>query len=184
MIVNTSEILWARLNDKVKNIPTKRYEDAGFDIYTTYNSNIDPTIILKPGKTELFPTGLGCVLHPGFYLQLEEKSGRTKSGYKISGGIIDSGYRGEIFVPITNITNHNLYFLNNYHGENDLTNKNDEYAKVFNLNRDHIVYVDKAICQAIIHRNHCLESKEITKEAFLNDYPSLRGDGGFGSTNK
>lgn len=71
-------------------------ESAGFDIY----SLIDLTI--NPGEIEKVSTGIALELPKGFYLRIEDRSGLAFKGIHRVGGIIDSDYRGEIFIILHN----------------------------------------------------------------------------------
>lgn len=77
---------------------------AGYDFYAPF------TIVLKPGETIKFPTGVRCRIDDGWMLSLYPRSGL---GFKYrlqldnTVGIIDSDYynssnEGHIFVKLTN----------------------------------------------------------------------------------
>lgn len=73
--------------------------DAGMDIYAVEN------ITLAPGETKIIPTGLKVALPLGYELQVRPRSGLSvKTPLRIANapGTIDSNYRGEIGVIITN----------------------------------------------------------------------------------
>lgn len=72
--------------------------DVGFDLYAT------ETITLKPGKKGQVPTGLAFEIPIGYAMLIWDKSGIShKEGIKTLGGVIDSGYRGEIIVGVINL---------------------------------------------------------------------------------
>lgn len=109
------------IKNKVKNIPTvyfakvretaiipsKRLEDAGYDIY----ADIEPTrvegkviyeLLIPALQTTLVPTGIACALPNTHYLNVKHERGSTgKISMSVLAGVVDSGYRGEIFVAIT-----------------------------------------------------------------------------------
>jgi len=61
--------------------------------------------ILNSGATHIFHTGLACMVSSGFALQLWDRSGMaTKKNIHRLAGIIDSSYRGEIMVVLTNLS--------------------------------------------------------------------------------
>lgn len=77
-----------------------RLGDAGMDIYAVED------ITIKPGETKLIPTGIKCAIPLGYELQVRPRSGLSlKSPLRVANtpGTIDSGYRDEIGVIITNI---------------------------------------------------------------------------------
>lgn len=89
-------IKWHKLNPKAK-IPTKRDEDAGFDIYT-----IEEEVLLMPLEKRLFGTGLAAAAEPGWWLLAFDRGSTGSRGIHTHCGIIDNGYRGEIFICLCN----------------------------------------------------------------------------------
>ena len=76
-----------------------REGDAGMDICAAE----DVTIL--PGQTVLVPTGLKFAVPPGYEMQVRPRSGislRTALRLANSPGTIDSGYRGEVGIIMTN----------------------------------------------------------------------------------
>lgn len=92
------------MNLKIKKIhndaklPSYAHEgDAGLDIFSI------ETYKLKPGERKGFSTGICFELEPGFVALVWDKSGLAfKHGLKTLGGVIDSNYRGEIFIALLN----------------------------------------------------------------------------------
>lgn len=81
-------------------IPTRAYtDDAGLDLTTV------ETHTLKPGEGKIFKTGLAVAIEPGFVGLVWDRSSMGKRGIKTLGGVIDSGYRGEIGVILWNLSN-------------------------------------------------------------------------------
>lgn len=73
--------------------------DAGMDIYAAEEC------MIKPGETVLVPTGLKVAIPDGFEIQVRPRSGislRTKLRLSNSPGTIDSGYRDEIRIIVSN----------------------------------------------------------------------------------
>lgn len=161
------KIKFAKLNDKAV-IPSKRNEDAGFDIYT-YSDEI---IIIEPSETVILHTGIASVIDDGYFVELKERGSTGTKGIGQRSGVIDSGYRGEWMIPITN---HNSIPVVLYNDDNDLS--------IFD-GLDFIKYpLSKAICQAIVLPVPTCEIEEINKEQ-LELYKSERGDGKLGSSGK
>ena len=158
---NSRKVYFAKMKaDAI--LPSKKDEDAGYDFYACFE---EPFIMLEPLETKLIPTGLAWACSPEFYLQIEERSSTGIKGIKRSAGIIDSGYRGEIKIAITN-TNVS---------EEELLGKVPENALIYNTK--------KAIAQGIIHRVEKIEITELPLNELLT-ISSERSDKGFGSTNK
>lgn len=72
-------------------------EDAGFDLYT-YRE-----VTLHPGERASIGTGLSFAIPEGYAGLVWDKSGLShRSGIKTLGGVLDSGYTGELFVGLLN----------------------------------------------------------------------------------
>lgn len=74
--------------------------DAGMDVYAVED------ITINPGETKIIPTGIKCALPLGFEFEVRPRSGLSvKTPLRVANapGTIDSGYRDEIGVIITNI---------------------------------------------------------------------------------
>jgi len=81
-------------------IPSKSsYSDAGFDI----------TIIKEHKRlnsdTVLYDTGIKLDIPNGYYVEIVPRSSISRSGYMLANnvGIIDQGYRGNIFIALRKI---------------------------------------------------------------------------------
>lgn len=151
-------------------IPTKRVEDAGYDIYASFEKEF---IIIAPFTTVLIPTNIASALPYNYYFQVEERGSTGSKGIKKSAGVIDSGYRNEIFIAITNCNDRIVIIA-----------KNPEEIKMKNNFKGCIIYpYSKAIAQLVLHEVPQLESKEISYDE-LKAIPSERGMGALGSSNK
>lgn len=76
--------------------------DAGYDLRSAIDAEI------PPGQRLLVPTGVHIAIPAGFVGLVHPRSGLAiKSGITVlnSPGTIDSGYRGEIMVPLINLSN-------------------------------------------------------------------------------
>ena len=91
--------------------------DAGMDV----RSAID--IDIKPGETVIISTGLKVAIPIGYEIQVRPRSGislKTPLRLVNSPGTIDSGYRDELKIIVTNIS------MN----EDLIINKNDRIAQI------------------------------------------------------
>ena len=81
-------------------IPTYAHEgDAGMDLYSVIPFE------LEPGERKSVPLGLSMEIPQGYVGLMWDKSGLShKYGIKVFGGVIDSGYRGEIHAGIMNLS--------------------------------------------------------------------------------
>lgn len=86
--------------------PLPQYQtlgSAGMDL----SANLDHPIELKPLERTLVPTGLFMELPLGYEAQIRPRSGMAiKKGITVinTPGTIDSDYRGEIKIPIVNLS--------------------------------------------------------------------------------
>jgi dUTP pyrophosphatase len=84
-------------------------DDAGFDLYSIENVEI------KIGQRVQVPIGIVMEIPVGHVGLIWDKSGLShKNGLKTLGGVIDSGYRGEIKVGLINLGTEN-YILEKGH---------------------------------------------------------------------
>ena len=77
---------------------------AGMDLYAA----TEKPITLKPLERALIPTGLKIELEHGFEAQIRPRSGLSiKHGITLINcvGTIDEDYRGEVCIPVVNISN-------------------------------------------------------------------------------
>ncbi|OHB08828.1 MAG: deoxyuridine 5'-triphosphate nucleotidohydrolase [Candidatus Zambryskibacteria bacterium RIFCSPLOWO2_02_FULL_39_69] len=80
-------------------LPTyARSGDAGMDLY------VNETVTLLPGKTIKLHSGIAVEIPEGFVGLCWDKSGLSINyGIKVLGGVIDSGFRGEIMLGVINL---------------------------------------------------------------------------------
>ncbi len=97
----------ARLDDKFDDLPLPHYASegsAGMDVYAAISEDIS----LSPNCTALIPTGLAIALPNGYECQVRSRSGlAAKYGvFTLNApGTVDSDYRGEIKVILSNFGN-------------------------------------------------------------------------------
>ncbi len=159
-------ILFAKVNPKAI-IPSKRKEDGGYDVYACFDQE---EMYLPKLKPTLIPTGLAMSMLDKYCFNLKsERSSVGKHGACILSGIVDSGYRNELFINVIP-----LY--------KDIVISKDTYETT--ETHDAIIYpYSKAIAQGLIQYVPDVRIKEISYEQ-LKAIPSERGLGKLGSTNK
>ena len=163
------ELIFAKVREGAK-IPTKKDEDAGRDLYACFDEDY---IVIHPLETKLIPTGIATAFSPKYYAQIQERGSTGSKGIKYGAGVIDSGYRGEWFVPITNCNNKPLIIGKIVNSFGD-----------FEASLDCIFYpYEKAIAQFVMLPVPQFEEKEITFEE-LQAIKSERGTGALGSSGK
>lgn len=163
--------------------PTKRDEDAGFDLYACVDSKKiaslddshqglkDGYVIHCPAnKTTLVSTGLALALPKTHYLNAKHERGSTgKISMSVLAGVIDSGYRGEVFLAITPLYKDIII--------------TSEVSETLELD-DRIYYpYSKAIAQATVDLVPNTKLTEITVEELVR-IESLRGDSKLGQSGK
>lgn len=167
-------VKFAKIKDNAI-IPTKREEDAGFDIYPCFD---DDYIAIAPHTTELIPTGIASACDKDYCFILKERGSTGSIGIAQRCGVIDSGYRNEWFVPITNTTDNHIVIVK------------DKITDVVLESNFHLVEVGtiyypykKAIAQALLIPVPTVDVEEYTYEE-LQAINSKRGNGCLGSSGK
>lgn len=171
------ELIFAKVREGAK-IPTKRAEDAGRDLYPCFEQDY---IIIHPLETELIPTGIATAFSPKYYAQIQERGSTGSKGIKYGAGVIDSGYRGEWFVPITNCNNVDLIIAKK---DSFTDNAINTICSYFGSEYKYILYpYEKAIAQFVMLEVPEFEEKEVSYEE-LQNINSERGTGALGSSGK
>ena len=148
-------------------IPSKLEENAGYDVYANFEEDY---MIIKPHATKMIPTGIASSCSSNYYFQLFERGSTGTKGIAQRCGVIDSGYRAEWFVPLTNTTNKVLW----------ITKTTDKYSE-----NDFTIFYpySKAICQAVLLPVPKTEVIEVDYED-LKSIVSQRGMNCLGKSNK
>lgn len=139
---------------KTAKIPTKAhtgpFSDAAYDLYC------DSGAWLVGPSPQAVSTGIKLIIPDGYWVKFHEKSGKALKGLQIHGGVIDSGYTGELKVIISSHDKINGLVLNS----------------------------GDAICQFTVEK--LVESEVVdivSKELFDSECEfRVRKDSGFGST--
>lgn len=99
------QIYIKKIRDGIK-LPTYANPgDAGMDVYTP------ESFTLEPGERKFVPVGFGLQIPEGYVLLAWGKSSlAAKAGIDTIGGVIDSGYRGEIFIGLVNLSDIQYHF--------------------------------------------------------------------------
>lgn len=167
-LLSRDELVWVK-GTETAIIPTKTEENAGYDLYCDYPEGTD-NIEIKPHETVMIPTNIHTAFSSDYAMILKERGSNGTVGIAQRAGVVDSGYRGAIIVPLTN--------------ENDipvvLTRTAD---KVMSFAGKIYYPMSKAIAQAVMVVIPKLDSKEISMEDYLK-IPSERGTGKLGSSGK
>ena len=77
-----------------------KYEsDAGWDL-----ESVEDVVIEANGVAPMIKTGVRVAIPDGYFGLIKERSSMAAKGIFVMGGVIDSGYRGEIMVNLANIS--------------------------------------------------------------------------------
>ena len=137
--------------------------------------------MIEPGATRAVPTGLAAAFNKKYYAQVEERSSMAKLGIKKSGGVIDSGYRGEYLIMTYNTNK--VPFVISKIAKEDLPAEFEADGKKYKKDQAIIYPYTQAICELVLQIVPKLKEKEVTYEELLK-FSSQRKTGGFGSSNK
>ena len=169
---NNLIIYWDKLNERAK-LPSKRDEDAGFDIYSDSAENI----ILKPNETKFFTTGLRSAFPSNYWIEIKERGSTGAVGLSVRSGVIDSGYRGEWKIMLTNVNKYPVEF------SHDVDKVTYIKGKIFKNKIKKVIYpLTKAIAQAVViplPTIQCYCDKDMVDGAKSN-----RGETGWGASGK
>lgn len=170
---NTVKVKFAKVRPDAI-IPSKRDEDMGFDIYACFDEDY---IVINPHETKLIPTGIASACDIGYGFELFERGSTGSKGIARRCGIIDSGYRNEWFVGLTNTTNKVMFISK--------LSEAETYSKYYgDIMPESFVYpYSKAIVQAIVAPVPKTEVEELSYDE-LKEIKSERGMGALGSSNK
>lgn len=146
-----SKLKCVKLSPEAK-LPTKAhtglFEDAAFDLYATED------LLFQYGQRKMISTKLSFIIPDGYWLKLRERSGLANKGLHLLGGVIDSGYTGEVKVIL-------------YHSGTDPIS----------------ITTDKAICQFTVEKLNKAIIEELTFDSFTTEANNrTRGEKGFGSS--
>ena len=147
-------------------IPTKREEDAGYDIFLCFEEDY---IKLEPHETRMLPTGIASACDSGYYFQIQERGSTGSKGIAKRCGVIDSGYRGEGFLPIP------LYFAK--------PKMKDYFDNLAETERFILYYTSKAASQAVLLPVPKTNINEVSYEELMS-MASERMAGALGSSGK
>ena len=98
------KLLIKKLDKKVITPEYKTKGSSGMDLM----ANIKDAVFLKPGKSDIIPTGIAISIPVGYEIQIRPRSGlaaKKKITVLNAPGTIDADYRGEIKVILINLGN-------------------------------------------------------------------------------
>lgn len=163
-------IKFAKVRPDAK-IPTKRREDAGYDLWPCFDQD---WIEVPPLESRLIPTGIASSLDKDWAFIIRERGSTGVKNIKVSAGVIDSSFTGSWFVCIYNGNTVPL-FISKF-GETGEQSPLTEHPNA-------ILYsYDKAIAQALLIHVPDVQIEVVDYEE-ITARNTIRGDGQLGSTN-
>lgn len=139
--------------------------DAGMDVCAAVDTSI------RPGETVIVPTGLKLAIPEGYEIQVRPRSGisyKTPLRLSNSPGTIDSGYRDELGIIITNTSDKNA----------DSENVTLDIGSKGNKSGVYEIHKGDRIAQIVLQE---IPRMKLTVVKSVADIGNDRG-GGFGST--
>ncbi len=164
------KLYWAKVREDAV-IPTKREEDAGYDLYPCFEEDY---LEIQPLETRLVPLGVASAFDSSYVMFLKERGSTGIKGMSLRAGVMDSGYRGEYLAPMTNVNQKPLRIIK----KAALDAMSDEEKA------NYVLYpYEKACAQGVLLVIPQLESEEISLED-LQAIESERSSGRLGSSGK
>lgn len=178
----STKIYFSKVKDNAI-IPSKREEDAGFDIYACFDEDY---MVIAPHETKLIPTGIASACDNGYCFILKERGSTGTKGIAQRCGVIDSGYRNEWFVPVTNVSNKWIVICKKTMTEENLKDaiwrEREKFRDVLHFDIQCYPY-EKAISQALVVPVPQTTVEEVPLDT-LKSFESERGEGALGSSGK
>jgi len=95
-----------KLNEDAKIPNYATFDDAGMDLFAIED------VVIEAGKSAVIKTGISMEIPTGHVGLIWDKSGiGIKHNLKVMGGVIDSGYRGEIMIGMMNLSQKDYSFM-------------------------------------------------------------------------
>mgnify|MGYP006286909435 CR=1 FL=1 len=128
------EVFVEACREDVKLPSYAKHGDSGMDVYSAEE------VLINPSETVIVPSGIKLALPEGYEIQVRPRSGisfNTPLRLSNSPGTIDSGYRDELGILITNTSlkeekNYEIFSLESKGNKNGIykINKGDRIAQI------------------------------------------------------
>lgn len=98
-------------------LPTRAHaDDAGADLYASAD------VSYKPGDIIVVPTQVAMGIESGYVGLVRDRSSVSKKGLKVTAGVVDAGYTGEVQVVLLNLS-----------GKHGCIQKGEKFAQILIL---------------------------------------------------
>lgn len=91
-------VWWKQIHEKAEFHSPKLFGDVGHDLAVVQGYRIEPK------QHQMLSTGIQIQLPPNLYGWITPRSSMARRLLLIANGIIDAGYRGELAIPVFNMT--------------------------------------------------------------------------------
>lgn len=189
MKITGNELFFAKTMETAI-IPSKREEDAGYDIYVGDRTQ---TIVIAPNTLGTIDSGIATAYSDNYSTVAFDKSGFGKENIKICGGVYDSGYRGPYYINLANMNSDKYFILSTQNQEEiekckyfDLIKKeftNDYTNDCITKDKCIIKDIKKSVTQILVLPIPKMEVQELSYDE-LKKIESKRGTGWCGSSRK
>ena len=167
-MIKDNDLYFAKVNPNAI-IPSKRDEDGGYDVYACFDEDY---MVIQPHETKLIPSGIATAFSSKWVAIIKERGSNGSKGIAQRCGVIDSGYRNEWFIPLTNTTNKTV----------TISKLPKEQLPL--MLQEGVVYpYTKGIAQFIMIEVPKLDTHEVDFDT-LKAFKSERGLGALGSSGK
>jgi dUTP pyrophosphatase len=135
-------------------IPSKTEGNAGRDVYACFDED---NMVIQPHETKLIPLGIASICSPDYYFQFFGRGSTGVKGIGQGAGVVDSSFRGEWQLALTNHNNKPLLITKE---------TNEDTLKI--LSEDYVVYpYSKAIVQFVVLPVPRITVNEITYDELI-----------------
>lgn len=86
---------WKRMHEDAEQPVCALPGDAGYDL------SVCEDLVLRTGRVESLRTGIAVAIPEGYWGRLCGRSSAVSRGILVYEGIIDQGYRGELFIRVS-----------------------------------------------------------------------------------
>lgn len=138
-------------------LPTRTHStDAGLDLFAIED------LFIPIQSTRRIKTGIAINIPAGYVGKIEDRSGTSMKGLRTGGGVVDTGYSGEVGIVMHNLTN-----------DDKVINENGYFEMGYEVKKG-----DK-VAQILIYKVELPQVVEVTEL-----WNSERADKGFNSSGR
>lgn len=146
-----------------------KYVYKGKEVYAWTDGFLD--LKLEPHRVHTLPTGIRVATTPDYWTDFKHERGSTgQHGLAVLSGVVDSGYRGEVFLNLIPMQNKDFIITNTV-------------TRIVETQNQILFPYNKAVAQMVLQRNYHADIIEVPTDVFMS-LNSERGTNALGSTDK